>query len=659
MAKARKKGAADSKKGTSDSNDVDDPSQETQEPEEQGDDEVEDQPSDVPLKVDDGVDADATAAAIEAAVVAAASVAEVPKETVTAAAAAAAIVQDALLAPSDRDVILGEGSAGHKTNLLLQDMIRLHRLLWTLHNKPKPTTAEEIQPLVDRIVAIIKNGKSFELAGLKDVPKPFMKSTGRFFGKDAETGDWKVLTDREVNDIMIQVVLEEFKVDDLGIITDSPYSDLKDWLTKNPGTPVIEFLPEAKDAILLPVEQEADKMYETQQGNKTLFHLASQLVTSMSNTPDKRVEAALNIMRGLDETLESMGTGNAMSKLATTTMKARFLIRSLREDRSVAWHLMDSASAAEFTIIFVFEVYLEKEIHSTDKQYPFLRNDAEDAYDENDAMSKPSTVPIAEPSELDVLFGRGGMTNRYVLFATNFRMCDSYVCEVILHIFSYFSHPGNRRFRDIIALHRPDYIRAVKMDKPAVARKIVKAIRQGFPPGRFLKKSDDDGMYYDVGDRNAAEKTSQGLRERTNAEKRQRSALREALRIRKQDMVEDDNDEDGAEGEAKKPRAMPQAMMPTLNYMGTNVPVPLSLNMKDVSTMKTSVVRAKKPKVDKVENDELNCAGLPPEAVDDEGNILVTEHDILVRIRIVVNTICFFSVKTNLCSYLISAVVEV
>jgi hypothetical protein len=374
-----------------------------------------------PPKEQEGVDMDATEAAIEAAVVAAASV----KDHATAI-AAAAIVQDLMIIPTDRDVILGEGSAGHKTNLLLQDMIRLHRLLWTLHDKPKPTTAEEIQPMVDRIVAIIKKGKSFELAGLKDVPKPFMKSCGRFVGRDVTTGGWKLLEDDEVNKIMIDVVLEEFSVDDLGILTDSPYSDLNDWITKNPGAPVVEFLPEAKDAILLPVEQEADKMYETQQGNKTLFHLASQLVTAHTNNPDKRVEAALSIMRGLDETLESMGSGDTMLKLATTTMKARFLIRSLREDRSVAWHLMDSATAAEFTLIFVFEVFLEKEIHCTDndKAYSYrpsrvaaLSSDdaVDDLYDDNDATSKPSTVPIAEPTDHDVLFGRGGMTNRCVL----------------------------------------------------------------------------------------------------------------------------------------------------------------------------------------------------------------------------------------------------
>jgi hypothetical protein len=191
------------------------------------------------------------------------------------------------------------------------------------------------------------------------------------------------------------------------------------------------------------------------------------------------------------------------------------------------------------------------------------------------------------------------------------------------------SHPGNRRFRDIIALHRPDYIRAVKMDKPAVARKIVKAIRQGFPQGRFLKKA-DDGLYYDVGDRTAAEKTSQGLRERTNAEKRQRSALREALRIRKQDMAEDEDDDDDVAGGEKKARTSTDPAAPIVNYVGTTLPIPLSLNMKDVSTVKQNVVRNKKPKGDKPEHDELNCAGLPPNAVDEDGNILVTDHDILV-----------------------------
>jgi hypothetical protein len=206
-------------------------------------------------------------------------------------------------------------------------------------------------------------------------------------------------------------------------------------------------------------------------------------------------------------------------------------------------------------------------------------------------------------------------------------------------------HPGNRRFRDVIALHRPDYIRATKMDKPNVARRIVRAIRQGNPPGRFLRKNDDDGKWYDVGDKVAAEKTSQGLRERSNAEKRQRSALREALRIRKEDLVDGDDDDDG-EPSAKKAKgteggtvsvtvgqrsAKSSTITPTMNYAGV---IPLSLNMKEKpkdssakggkksSTKKSCTAGG--PALDGEE--EGNTESLPPNAVDENGNILVTDY---------------------------------
>lgn len=224
------------------------------------------------------------------------------------------------------------------------------------------------------------------------------------------------------------------------------------------------------------------------------------------------------------------------------------------------------------------------------------------------------------------------------------------------------SVPGNRRFRDIIALHRPDYIRAIKMDKPTVARKIVKAIRFGNPPGRyeakddnfpvqpssirrsprsstftnrFLKKS-DDGNWYDVGDRTAAEKTSQGLRERTNAEKRQRSQLRRALRLRKEDLDDDDNKEGQASGSAlKKAKTslnsvvnLAASLAPTLNYVGTNMSVPLSLSMGQATPPGRKKAETAKVKPNSL---GLNTAGLPPNAVDEKGNILVTDYDILVR----------------------------
>lgn len=47
---------------------------------------------------------------------------------------------------------------------------------------------------------------------------------------------------------------------------------------------------------------------------------------------------------------------------------------------------------------------------------------------------------------------------------------------------------------------------------------IVRAILNGDPPGRFLKKDKKTGLWYNIGDKRAAEKTSQALREKTKEE---------------------------------------------------------------------------------------------------------------------------------------------
>jgi hypothetical protein len=62
-------------------------------------------------------------------------------------------------------------------------------------------------------------------------------------------------------------------------------------------------------------------------------------------------------------------------------------------------------------------------------------------------------------------------------------------------------------------------VRAPKIQKPSVARVIVRAIRNGDPPGRFLRKDEKLGKWVDIGDKKAAEKTSQALREKTPDEK--------------------------------------------------------------------------------------------------------------------------------------------
>jgi len=76
------------------------------------------------------------------------------------------------------------------------------------------------------------------------------------------------------------------------------------------------------------------------------------------------------------------------------------------------------------------------------------------------------------------------------------------------------THPGNVKFRKLVAAHKLRYLAASKSDKSIVAREVVKEWRTMTPPGRFLKKKDttDDTMVWqDVGDKKAREKTSQRL----------------------------------------------------------------------------------------------------------------------------------------------------
>jgi len=92
---------------------------------------------------------------------------------------------------------------------------------------------------------------------------------------------------------------------------------------------------------------------------------------------------------------------------------------------------------------------------------------------------------MEEVSEHDVLCGRGGATN---------------------------VHPGNRYFRSLINKFRDQYLRSRKIDKPHISRAIVTEIRNR--NGRFLKKDEKLGLWFEIGDDLAREKTSQALRQR-------------------------------------------------------------------------------------------------------------------------------------------------
>lgn len=114
--------------------------------------------------------------------------------------------------------------------------------------------------------------------------------------------------------------------------------------------------------------------------------------------------------------------------------------------------------------------------------------------------NEPTCFSVSEINCNDVLCGRGGGTNSQI---------------------------GNRQFRKLVNEFQPEYLHARRKQKPLIAKRIVQIIRQR--GGRFLRKNDSDGYYFEVGDFKAEAKTSQALREgldvRAESKKREREKL--------------------------------------------------------------------------------------------------------------------------------------
>lgn len=101
----------------------------------------------------------------------------------------------------------------------------------------------------------------------------------------------------------------------------------------------------------------------------------------------------------------------------------------------------------------------------------------------NDVGTVGKSVTI-EPRDTDILCIRGGATMR---------------------------HPGTQTYRKLVAWNKVDYVTCPDSEKIKISRSIVATLRE--QDRRFLSK-DQEGNWYDIGDKKAIEKTSQALRER-------------------------------------------------------------------------------------------------------------------------------------------------
>jgi hypothetical protein len=122
---------------------------------------------------------------------------------------------------------------------------------------------------------------------------------------------------------------------------------------------------------------------------------------------------------------------------------------------------------------------------------------------ENEDQQPSSDSEEKTFTESDVLCGRGGLTN---------------------------NAPGNVFFRRMVRNKQESYLLATKRQKAGVAREIVNMVRGLDPPGRFLKK-DANGVWVEIGDRKAREKTSQALREGAPELRQELQTADEQLRV--------------------------------------------------------------------------------------------------------------------------------
>lgn len=87
-------------------------------------------------------------------------------------------------------------------------------------------------------------------------------------------------------------------------------------------------------------------------------------------------------------------------------------------------------------------------------------------------------------TDADVLCGRGGQAQKHV---------------------------GNKTYRALVNLNKQLYVSCRTTEKIKISRSIVAAIRE--QKGRFLERDSRTGLFYDITDKKAVEKTSQALRE--------------------------------------------------------------------------------------------------------------------------------------------------
>lgn len=370
---------------------------------------------------------------------------------------------------TERDVVVGDHANTMPANRLLGDFVGLHQQLGHLQE-------ETLDDVAHRLIKLLTNG----MEGVR-----FLRGKGHFAKISGISST--IASDDEVLDFVKEMLKAEMK---------TAIEELKD--------PEGEVEETEKNGVHEKAEVDTNESVDTEENGEVHESRPGQF--DIKVPVDEHHSGNIRFQKifekyTVDDKLTIMAPHSSRVKatrlilrrtidVADETCKARFM----QQQENGSWSVLDDKEVAEYVMCCIFDALLSRlsSFPPSEELKSLIPSLGSAELSQFLDFSMPSTIPVEEPTDFDVLFGRGGMTN---------------------------SHIGNKRFRDIISLHRPDYVRAIKIEKPNVARRIVAAIRGGDPPGRFMKRNPDDLMWYDVGNRHATEKTSQALREKSQLEK--------------------------------------------------------------------------------------------------------------------------------------------
>ena len=243
------------------------------------------------------------------------------------------------------------------------------------------------------------------------VPVPFLKGTAIFYSSDST----KVLSHEEALEYVETLMDEEVKRSreelermDLPTATctdsskESQHTGAMDTTT---ATTTTETMPggaslttASLDVQLYP--RDTNEPYNNNyKGNRQWVQYVENVLAaepiSLASTSSSRVALVRSI---LDNSIASAKSD-----------KPRFLLHDVADK----WTELSYIKAAEFTLSYVFDKLVEQETIALQAAVlpPVTTMPSEDLSPPDD-LNKPGDVPIEKPDDCDVLFGRGGMTNK-------------------------------------------------------------------------------------------------------------------------------------------------------------------------------------------------------------------------------------------------------